>query len=77
MKTLRFVPPEYMRKRIRFPEDISRIVEICFNKGYIISESDAQDAWEEYSDSLAASWLILGSDNDVFKNIAQYCKVEE
>lgn len=71
-----------MLKRLKFKErynhhyeytkDISRIVEIFAQRGYEISHSDALRAWEEYSDSMCAGWLILGEDDEVFQDAFHY-----
>ncbi len=71
-----------MLKRLKFKEkynhhyeytkDISRIVEIFAQRGYEISHSDALRAWEEYSDSMCAGWLILGEDDEVFQDVFHY-----
>jgi hypothetical protein len=77
MKTLKFVKPELVTTEFRWPNDVTRIVNICANQGYIISRADAQAAWEEYSDGLAACWLMLDdSDNAVLTTVMEYCKAE-
>ena len=59
---------------IRYPEDVARIKRICKERGYKISRHDAQSAWEEYSDSMAAGGLILHDDDEeVFRTIIRYC----
>lgn len=52
--------------------DISRIVEIFAKRGYDISKADACLVWEQFSDSMAAGWLILGSDDEVFDDVFHY-----
>ena len=71
MKTLKFKIPTYLH---RWKDDVDRIVKICAANGYFISETDAQHAWEEYSDSMCAGWLFLGNDDDVFNTVMQYCE---
>ncbi len=71
-----------MLKRLKFKEqynhhyeytnDIDRIVEIFAQRGYEISHTDACRAWEEYSDSMCAGWLILGEDDEVFQDAFHY-----
>lgn len=75
MKYLKFKPPEYLLENFRWGDDVQRIISICYDRGYVISEADAQAAWEEYSDSMAASWLYLDDDADqVFTTIMEYCE---
>jgi len=67
MKRLKF-----KNSRTQFKNDIDRIVDIFGKRGYIVSHIDACRAWEEFSNSMCASWLSLtkmGDDqifNDVF-----------
>jgi hypothetical protein len=76
MKTLKFKPPEWLKSSFRWGEDVDRIVSICKAKGYNISEADAHHAWEEHSDSMAASWLMLDEDDDdVFQSVMDSCEV--
>jgi hypothetical protein len=43
----------------------------------MISQYDAQAAWEQHSDDYAASWLILPTDNEqLFNIIIEQCKEE-
>jgi hypothetical protein len=78
MKMLKFNPPPYLHEEFRWQHDVSRIVDICKQRGYYISNYDAQQAWEEYSDSVCASWLKLDdSDDDVFKTVLERCEVTE
>lgn len=78
MKTLRFKKPEIVNTSFRWEGDVFRIVDICYKKGYHISTTDAQAAWEEYSDSLAGCWLTLSNkDDDVFNTVMQFCTINE
>jgi hypothetical protein len=53
--------------------DVDRIVRIFADRGYEISHSDARLAWERYSDSMCAGWLILDEDpSRVFNSIIYY-----
>lgn len=55
-------------------EDVARIVQVCESKGYFISPSDAQEAWEMFSSSMCAGWLILPADDkDIFSEMMLYC----
>jgi hypothetical protein len=47
-----------------FPEDVRRIVEIGYRRGFEVADADAQDAWTDFSDSHCAGWLILPADDD-------------
>lgn len=78
MKRLKFVKPEQLSTAYRWEEDVFRIVDVCYKKGYEITTYDAQAAWEEYSDDFAACWLTLSNkDDDVFDIVMQYCQIEE
>lgn len=59
-------------------EDVERIVGIVLSRGFIISKMDAYQAWCDYSDTFAAGWLILGSNDDqVFDNIMNHLEEQE
>lgn len=55
-----------------YPSDVERIVRIFADRGYQISPQDAHRAWRAFSDSMAAGWLILGDDDQVFVDIFYY-----
>jgi hypothetical protein len=56
-----------------FESDVKRIVRIFAERGYEISETDAENAWEQYSDSMAAGWMCLDSEDCfVFDNCFHY-----
>lgn len=57
-----------------YPRDVKRLCWICVNKGLFISPYDLQEAYEEYSDSVCASWLIMdsASDEELWLNIKDY-----
>jgi hypothetical protein len=55
-----------------YTNDISRIVKIFADRGYEISHTDACRAWEQFSDSMAAGWMSLGSDDEVFEDAFSY-----
>lgn len=77
-KTLTFIKPKYLTTPFRWDEDVFRIVDICHQKGYQISLTDAQEAWEQHSDDLAAGWLSLGdNDDEIFNTVMEYCNTEE
>jgi hypothetical protein len=77
MKTLKFKPVQEMgvEDTFRWSEDVGRIIGICYARGYIITQADAQAAWEQHSDDWAAGWLQLSEHDDaVFKTIMEYCE---
>lgn len=54
-----------------FIDDIKRIVRVCAHNGVIITLKEAEEAWEHYSETLAAGWLILpDSDEELWKIIS-------
>jgi hypothetical protein len=55
-----------------YQSDIDRIVKIFADRGYEISHSDAVRAWEQFSDGMAAGWMSLGSDAEVFDDAFYY-----
>jgi hypothetical protein len=70
MKKLKVKAPYNHHMEYRL--DIRRIVEIFASRGYEISESDAVVAWEQFSDSMCANWMILGTDDEVFEDAFYY-----
>jgi hypothetical protein len=65
-------------KPIRHEGDVAIIVRIIKKNGYDISPYDAQMAWEDYSDSMAAGWMGLPeSDAEVWDSIRPYLYFEE
>jgi hypothetical protein len=44
--------------------DIERLVKVSREKGYELSEADAYYVWQRHSESMAATWMFLGSYND-------------
>jgi hypothetical protein len=70
MKKLRF-KKDY-NHHYEYQSDINRIVQVFAEHGYEISESDAVLAWEKYSDSMCAGWMMLGEDDEVFYDCFSY-----
>ena len=62
----------FPRGDFRHAADVDRIVRICAARSVLVSPHDAQSAWEEYSDSMAAGWLGLGSDDEVYEDVMRY-----
>jgi hypothetical protein len=58
-------------RRLDYPHDCQRIVEVLASHGYHCTLEQAQDLWKDYSDHYAAGWLILPeSDEDVFYSVS-------
>jgi hypothetical protein len=55
-----------------YKNDIGRIVKIFADRGYEISHTDAVHAWEQFSESMAAGWMSLGDDDEVFQDAFYY-----
>ena len=70
MKKLKFKDP--YNSHYEYTSDIERIVKVFANRGYEISYEDAVRAWEAFSDSMCAGWMILGSDEQVFDDAFYY-----
>lgn len=66
---------EKYNSHFEYTNDIDRIVKIFADRGYEISYTDAVHAWEEFSDSMCAGWMSLGSDDEVFEDA--FCYFEE
>jgi hypothetical protein len=66
---------EQYNHHVEYQNDIDRIVNIFAKRGYEISHSDAVRGWEHYSDSMAAGWMSLGDDDEVFADV--FCYFEE
>lgn len=70
MKKLKF--RKIYNHHFEYQGDILRIVKVFADRGYEISETDAVHAWEQFSDSMAAGWMCLGTDDEVFQNVFYY-----
>jgi hypothetical protein len=75
MKKLKVKAP--YNHHMEYRHDIQRIVEIFAKRGYEISESDAVITWEQFSDSMCAGWMILGTDDEVFEGAFYYFEAAE
>jgi hypothetical protein len=73
LKKLKF--KEQYNHHFEYTNDIDRIVKIFADRGYDISHTDAVFAWEQFSDSMAAGWMSLGDDDEVFEDA--FCYFEE
>lgn len=68
-----FKVPEFKEM---YPADVDRIIRVCADKGYEILRSDAVAAWDAYSDSMCAGWMMLpDDDDDIFDTIMTYCAI--
>ena len=52
-----------------YADDIERIQRVCAQRGRIISAQQAQTAWGEESESMAAGWLGLPEDDGLLWDI--------
>ena len=59
----RYIVPQ-PRNNERYPDDIDRIVAIFLANGHRVSRAAAEWAWDEYSDSHCAGWLIMSDLSD-------------
>ena len=71
MKKLKLIQPYS-----QFESDVKRIVKIFSNRGYEISATDAENAWQRYSDSMCAGWMNL-DDEDEFVFFTSFRYFEE
>jgi hypothetical protein len=63
---------EKYNHHFEYKNDIDCIVKIFADRGYEISHTDAVFAWEQFSDSMAAGWMSLGDDDEVFADAFSY-----
>jgi len=49
----------YCKGDYEFPEDVERLVQVIYEKGYIISPMEAENAWQDYSNDIDAGWIVL------------------
>lgn len=56
-----------------YQDDVDRIVRVYAERGIELDDSDAIQAWGEYSDQMSAGWMCLPEkDIDVFDAIITY-----
>jgi hypothetical protein len=70
MKKLTF--KKQYNHHFEYTNDIDRIVKIFADRGYEISATDAVHAWEMFSNDMAAGWMSLGDDDEVFADAFSY-----
>ncbi len=59
--------------RSEYREDCLRIKSILNSRGYEVdSLDDCYKLWSRFSDSMAAGWMGLHDDEDVFSSISYY-----
>jgi hypothetical protein len=63
---------EKYNHHFEYTNDIDRIVKIFAERGYEISATDAVHAWEMFSNDMAAGWMSLGDDDEVFEDAFSY-----
>ena len=63
---------ELYNHHYEYKSDISRIVNIFADRVYEISATDAVHAWEMFSNDMAAGWMSLGVDDEVFQDAFYY-----
>jgi hypothetical protein len=51
-----------LEHQLNFSSDVEKIVEKLASQGIRVSYPDAYEAWELYSDSMAASWMWVPDD---------------
>ncbi len=60
----------YLPFEHRYRDDVERIHKILLDRGYDSTLEDCARLWDEYSDSMAAGWMILpDTDEEVFDQI--------
>lgn len=65
----------YPLSNCSYPEDVKRIIKVAMNNGILLLPLEAEKAWEEYSDSMAACWMTLPkSDDDVWFSLPSWAR---
>jgi hypothetical protein len=49
----------YCKSNYEYPEDVERLVQAVLDNGYEIAMWEAESVWQDYSDDVDASWMIL------------------
>jgi hypothetical protein len=61
-----------------FTWTVGRIREALRNQGYEISYEDAKRAWEAYSESMAAGWMVIPDDDaEILACVRSYLREDE
>lgn len=62
-----------IKNKHRYPDDVKRILSVLIAHGYQATEEQAISLWDEYSDSMAAGWMMLpDEDKDIYSCIEDY-----
>ncbi len=55
-----------MEERIRHPDDVARLKQILLvHNGIEYPDAVIQEAWEKYSETMAAGWMMLYDEDNV------------
>lgn len=58
--------------------DVERIVRVCAASGYEITADVARKAWENYSESMAAGWMLLpDEDSYLLSMVLSWTEIEQ
>jgi len=58
-----------------YQEDVGKIVRVYQKRGIEITEEQAVELWERYSDSLFASWMMMPDDLDaIFETTKEFAE---
>ena len=74
MKLLEYLLTQNNYRKIDYPEDVKKIVNILKSKNIEITPDEAEDLWYDYSADCDACWLGLPEDEEVFEIIIQYAR---
>ncbi len=59
-------------------EDVSCLVQVAAQNGIIASPQECYDAWDSYSDSMAAGWMHFPDDDrDLWWQLKPHLEIEE
>ena len=63
-----------MGRIYEYPEDLKRLQGILADRGYEATLDDCEKLWSKYSDSMAATWMMMDNDSDdqVFDCVSFY-----
>lgn len=53
----------------RWLDDVKRMQSVLIREGHLVSLRECVNIWEDYSDSYAAGWMCLPSDDSELYNI--------
>lgn len=57
-----------------YPDDVRRIQQVLADRDLEATLKECEEMWEKYSDSMAASWMILSdlTDNEIYRCVSSY-----